>query len=1388
MRHIQNLLSFVIVCWACGVANAAEALPKSAVPDPLKSWIPWVLHGHEMLACPQAHNGDGERACVWPSRLELNATRTGATFRLEVQVFGTPALVALPGEPGKWPQALKANGQPLAASNREERPVALLAPGSHVVTGALPWTEMPEDVLLPRETGTLQLRMDGKVVLRAPDEEGRLWLQAATEQAPTSDALTVRTSRLLDDSIPLRVTTHYDLAVSGKPREIQLPMTLLPGFAAESLNSALPARLAEDGQLRLQVRPGNWTVEVTGRRMAPTSMLPLPQGLADEIWSFVAHNELRVVSVEGLGTVDPKQVPIPEQWRSYPAFQIKGGQALKLVESRRGNPNPAADKLALARQIWLDFDGKGYTMQDAFQGTLSRTWRLEMAPPAVLGHVASDADDQAVTRRAGAQGDGVELRRGVITSLKADSRLEGDSRTLPATGWTVDVNAASAQLNLPPGWHLLHASGVDRAEGSWLDRWTLWDFFIVLLSTLAAAKLIGPKAGALMALALMASAHMEWAPRESWLVLLALLALTRVLPAGKLHTWATWGSRACALLIAMLLLPHAIEQIRLSIHPSLKLAAGSMGEGGMAPPNAPPAPAPAMAPQPEALARTKQATIGERMGSLSSKVEAHSPDLNRPVNPYALGDVDPNAKVQTGPGLPTWHWTTHHLSWQGPVQTAQNMQLYLMPPAATVVLRLGGLALLLAVFWFAASALPPWRKQDSQDLRSTVPTNALSVLLVAVVGTLLATVATDGHATAPPAQTTTASPGGSLPDAAVLQELRNKITAAPACLPHCADIARLRVEARGAQVQLRLEVHALADTMLPLPGQGSNWCPTVITTDGKPAVVRRDDSGALWLAVRTGVSTVVLAADVGDASAVEIALPMPAREVTAQAEGWTLNGLDARGLSSGALSLSRTVVGNNTSSKEGTQRDGLPSFVQVQRTMRLGLRWTMNTQITRLTPSRAPIRVKIRLLAGESVNNETVRVEDGYALVQLGAEDSASFASSLKEATRLQLTSSQETNQIERWWLDPSTQWHVQWNGIAPVQYVAPDSQRLLPTWQPWPGESITLDISKPVGSAGQTLTIDNQKISMTPGIHATDVAATATLRTSQGGNHRVQLPVGIEFLGLSVDGVNLPIQPQGRDLSIPLTPGAHALKIDWREPRGIDWGFASTPQALGASGVNASTEIHLGPERVVLAIGGPRMGPAVLFWGVVLALLGVAVALGRTRLTPLGIGAWFLLGVGLAQTSLWGAAVVVGFFFALAARRVPNGGLGRKTFNLLQIVLVLWALVSTVIVFGTIQTGLLGYPDMMVTGNGSTASSLHWYQDRFTGQPDATWVLSMPVLAYRLLMLFWALWLAASIVRWTKWAWECFSLGGYWRKREPVVQQAEDAQAHHPADNTPAA
>ena len=148
-----------------------------------------------------------------------------------------------------------------------------------------------------------------------------------------------------------------------------------------------------------------------------------------------------------------------------------------------------------------------------------------------------------------------------------------------------------------------------------------------------------------------------------------------------------------------------------------------------------------------------------------------------------------------------------------------------------------------------------------------------------------------------------------------------------------------------------------------------------------------------------------------------------------------------------------------------------------------------------------------------------------------------------------------------------------------------------------------------------------------------------------------------------------------------------------------------------------------------------------------------------------------------MAQISLTGAAIVGGWFFMLAARRrlalnPADGGarLSRNVANLLQVLLVLWTLVAASLLLNAVRVGLLGYPDMMVLGNGSNASALHWYQDRFTDQVAPAWVVSAPVLAYRLLMLLWALWLAASLLKWVKWAWECFSAGGYWRQREVIT------------------
>jgi hypothetical protein len=47
----------------------------------------------------------------------------------------------------------------------------------------------------------------------------------------------------------------------------------------------------------------------------------------------------------------------------------------------------------------------------------------------------------------------------------------------------------SGQLHLPPGWRLLHASGVDEVADTWLQRWTLLDIFLVLVIAVAIGRL-----------------------------------------------------------------------------------------------------------------------------------------------------------------------------------------------------------------------------------------------------------------------------------------------------------------------------------------------------------------------------------------------------------------------------------------------------------------------------------------------------------------------------------------------------------------------------------------------------------------------------------------------------------------------------------------------------------------------------------------------------------------------------------------------------------------------------------------------------------------------------------------------------------------------------------
>jgi hypothetical protein len=125
-------------------------------------------------------------------------------------------------------------------------------------------------------------------------------------------------------------------------------------------------------------------------------------------------------------------------------------------------------------------------------------------------------------------------------------------------------------LNLPPGWKLFAASGIDGVEGVWFDQWSLLDFFIVLIITLSVYKLWSWEWGLISLMALGLSYHEPGAPQLIWLNLLAALALLRFLPDGWAKKNANFLRLGSIIFLLILATPFIVQRVRWALYPQLE--------------------------------------------------------------------------------------------------------------------------------------------------------------------------------------------------------------------------------------------------------------------------------------------------------------------------------------------------------------------------------------------------------------------------------------------------------------------------------------------------------------------------------------------------------------------------------------------------------------------------------------------------------------------------------------------------------------------------------------------------------------------------------------------------------------------------------------------------
>jgi hypothetical protein len=1303
--------------------RAQTTSPPREIPGLLRGWEQWATWDDADRVCPTPYRDPEKPLCFWPSQLRLNIESTVGHFEVDVTVF-SESWVPLPGDGTAWPHEVTANGAAQPIVEHDGRPSVNLPAGVFRLEGNYRWSEVPAKLAIPKEIGMLALKLQGAVVESpAWDAEGDLWLrrEGAAEQAE-ADFLGIKVYAVLEDGIPLWLRTEIELSVSGKNREEQIGSVLPEGWKLAAVDSPIPVAVDDAGRMKAQVRPGKWIAHLDAFRLDNVKEVryaaDATPAVAEELIGFRANPELRMVEILGAPPVDVSQTTFPERWRNLPVYRWQTSSPLRIEERMRGTGIQRPEGLRINRSLWLDENGRGITFRDNIAGRMQQIWRLDTAPGQDLGSVLSDGQGLLITRNAKNGAAGVEIRSRNL-NLEATGRIEQRGE-LPASGWQADTDALNVTFNIPPGWRLLALFGADWVRGDWLTAWSLLDLFLLLVFSLAVFRLWGLRIAILALLAFSLSYQEPGAPRYVWLILLMPLALLRVVPDG-------WGRRlvnvwkwiAIAALVFWLV-PFLARQVQQALYPQLEFIG---------------------AVQPLSSQRFEAVDMqGAPPSQPAEEARAKAAAAPRQVAPPKLDSnlvYEPNARIQTGPGVPNWTWRVATFGWNGPVLASQKVRPILISFLVERALTLLRVLLLLALAYILLNA------------RRVRPLIFGQPARVGIFTLVLAGSAFSGQA--------------QLPDQEMINTLRKRLLERSDAYPHAADIPSIAVRLDDRRMTIDADVHAAIRTAVPLPGHFPGWTPTSVIVAGEPqAAVRRDDN-YLWVVVPQGVHKVHVEGVLADAEEWQLTFTLKPRQISIDAPDWNVSGVRPDGVPEEQIFFVRKS--RSSTAEARYDRQEFQTVAAIERNIQLGLAWQVRSTARRLSPPGTAIALRVPLLPGEKVLSANTNIKDNMIEVRLGANDSEFvWESELGMTDQISLIANADATWVEQWRLAASPVWNIDISGLAPT--FDPSNPELVPIWYPWPGEAAQLSISRPEAVPGTTVTVNSVQHEIALGKRQRVSRLDLSIRSSLGEDFLVDLPAEAEIASLTQSGRTIPVRKDGTKLIVPLQPGEQVISLGWKINRTLGISSAGEEVRLPVPSANIETSMRIPDDRWILWTHGPLRGPAVRFWSILACALIAAWVLGRISTSPLRSFEWMLLAIGLTQVPLPAALAVIGWLFFLVWRGRPSFlALPAWGFNLFQLFLIALTAVTLVIFVAVAAAGLLGSPEMFILGNGSQRTLLRWYQARSDLALPTPGCFAVSIWWYRILMLAWALWLAASLIRWLRWAWHQFGGGGYFRK-----------------------
>lgn len=1395
----------VVLGWAAGFGtNVSAQWTEVYVPEEISEWSRWVVEGlPDDYWCPWEADDESKLSCVWPINLEIDIrtrdAETIAHFTLEVQLFDE-ADIDLPYD--RMPYDVRLNGKPAIVGGSDDSSVAVTAPrGRHTVTGKLRWHTFPNDLVIPPGTVRLSLTVDGMRVRRPIVEDSILVLQqdSIKEVEHESDSLSIRVYRRLVDSVPQLLSTFLELSVAGTNRRIDLGNVLPSGFKLLSIDSRIPVRANDAGDISLLVRPGQWEVELEARavdHLSEFSMtFPTEEWPAAEIWGIESRENIRSIRIEGVPQTDLSQTGSP--FPDIAGFVLREGETLRLVELSRGDTSPDVERAEVLRRLWLGFGGDQWVAHDILSASLNRESRLSAGYP--LGRITIDDRPRLIsTLDSDSAESGIAVPKGEV-KIEAVSEISSGGRWLfrkfRAVGWNVDAASLAISATLPPQWLALWAGGADSVKGTWIHSWTLWDVFLIALLVVVTIRVAGPRWAAMVALASVLLFIYNRVPVVGWLVLVAIAALGTALSAkaarlwiGRLYWIVAVPVFAISAYIAVFYVLDAIypqfdfgrDLTQMEEHRGLEESAGSDEAGDV---------------EDDGAARIEErlTVTGSRIArdAFTSRTPSQIIDAQKSrdeddhidaanilqESSAASGQAITIIKtqeqigdpvwVQTGPGMPVWPdegIESLNLEWSGPVGAEQDISLILLPPVGTRLASLLTAGLILTVLWMLI-----WIRLRPDAVGGSGSGAKLLPFVFA------AWLVPDAFA--------------EVPSIAILEEIKQRYLAPPACLPSCANLEVVSVSSTNNELELELTIHVdaqggegvVSKFGAPLPIIEPSVLPfSAVVGEGQQPLLR-EDIALLWVPLDRGIHKVQLRYDLSGLDRIEINFydleNEPSRVVTGQLDGWSFVSHPDTARSLSSLTLTRESPARQEKPEpedewEDTEATLTP-YARVSRYLEFTREPTIETTVTRLRNSaEGPIEIVLPLLEGEIVTDEWVENDGTQMKIGLNAYRDIVRVQSKLQPSQLAFSMTAPVNVAwsESWGVQQSDYWNASFEGLDPVKSEGP-----VTLFRPRPGESLTITLSQPQPADGNSITFTYARLHTSVSSRYRVSFLTLDVLASLGDTAKILLPDGAQIKNIAVNDSTRPV-PQSNEVSLPIEPGEGQLRVEWVDQNSLGAIFRGPGVEVSAPLRNVHNSVFFPPNRWVLLIGGPGMGPGILTWGIVLIVVVVAIALTRIANFPLRPVDAVLLSLGVTLVNLDIALLLAIWFLAIWYRRAhPPDQSQRGRYIATQCLFALLSVATIVALVLTVPSALLGQPQMEVFGLGSSAHEFFWFNDQTDGTLPVPWIFSLPLWVYHLLMVGWGFWLAFALVRWVRTAWAALAQPILWPKGIKVEKPATE-------------